>query len=227
MKHFLQTAKDVNLEAGASEYRITKKYVELTQKLEDVLVVTYFIFRDESSFMVALDWEDAFNPIQIEDSDDIENIADTYPALAELIRNTLARDFGHGALVQLEDFDDGSIKWFVVSIAGNLDIRSPEDLFEGRAKEAAETVLSKSIAVLTELNENKFRYGGTMWRGFKKGLLRGFKEVIRVSVRQDLSSLFDSSEIVQPAAPDSVISKKSFEEFFHGAMDERQRRGRP
>ncbi len=224
MKMFLQDLQGSKLQDGVTEYKITKRYIEFTQKLENWLVVTYFIFRDESSFIVALCWDDMFNSLEIKDTDDIENIGDTYPTLAGLIRNTINRNFGRGALIQMEDFDDGSLKWFVISIAGNLEIKSPEDLFEGRAQEAAETVLLRSLEVLGEL-KNKPKLGGTIWRGLKKGMLMGLKDVLSVSLNETFSSIFNMPENYAPAEPESVIKKKSFEEYFNSAMNERRKRG--
>lgn len=226
MKYFLQNTKDAELTEGELHYRITPRYVELTQRKGDLCLVWYLIFRDAYSLIVATCWENMFDSMVIEDDDDISNIRDTYPTQAQVIRNSVGGRFSQGALVQMEDFDDGELKWFVISIAGNINISSADDLFEGRTADASKTVLDKSVTMLLEIQNNKPSYLKTILRGLKKGFISGAKYSIKAHLRHGFADFFDSSSVGdQPVSPDSVIQKRSFEEYMQRIAEERLRRG--
>jgi hypothetical protein len=225
MKYLIQDSDDVKLEDENLNLRLTPSYVEIAQKRESIVLYFYLIFHNNHSLIVATCWDHIFDKMQIEDEDDILNINDSYPSLAKLIRNTISGLFSQGALVRLEDPDDGEIKWFIVSIAGNLVINSGDDLFEGNTKKAIDTVLENSFTILGEFITNKPSYFGTIWRGFKKGLLMGLEQSVRINLKYDLSDLFGESETIStPTDPGTILEKKTFEEYIGDILDERRRR---
>lgn len=226
MQTFIQDANNFNLKNGALTYRLTPRYVEFVQREKSLALVFYMIFRDEHSLIIAACWDHTFDSMQIDDEDDIKNIGDTYPTIAQLIRNTLGKRYSQGALVQMEDFDDGEPKWFVVSVAGNLNLRSADDLFQERIVQVLSIVLDKSTTALLEIQNNKPSYTGTILRGLKKGFMIGLKASIKQSLTHGLADFFDSPmDTDQPVAPDRLIHQKTFEQFVQAIAGERQRRG--
>jgi hypothetical protein len=127
----------------------------------------YIIPRGEHSALIATCWDHAFDPIlEGIDGDAAETISETWPTLAMLLHNGMKELYRDGALILLEDFDDGERKWYVASVAGNISFENAEELLGERTRAVMQVVLQKSIQLMTELNENE----PSAWRAIGKGI---------------------------------------------------------
>ena len=74
------------------------------------------------------------------------------------------------ALIRLEDPDCGEPKWFVASVAGNLNFEKPEEFFGDRTMEVTGLVLEKTNQLLTEIQEKEPSTLRAIGKGLKVGL---------------------------------------------------------
>jgi hypothetical protein len=157
-------------------HKVTNTYVEIEIPLGESLgSVLYIIPRSEHSALIATCWDHVFDEmIENLDEDTFETIVETWPTLAILFHNGVKDLYREGALILLEDFDDGEQKWFVASIAGNIAFESAEELFSERTKEVIQVVLARSMQLFTELQEKE----PSLLRGIGKGIARGIGAAI-------------------------------------------------
>jgi len=169
MRPFIAQRKTANGEEVG--IKTTNSYIECEYHInEEVAYVVYIIRRNENSAWVAASFEDTFDELlRNPDRDTFETIANTYPTLHRLICNGMSNRYQKGGLVVLEDTDYCEKKWFVASIVGNISFKSVEDLCGERMQEAIDLVISTSMELWVELNENK---PNTLWE-FGKGFLKG------------------------------------------------------
>ena len=176
MRFFLDTESGAGLEGDDIKLKTTASYIEVEYSIEDVFLVLYFIPRSSTSFFIATCWDDLFDSIlgQVEDESDLETIVETWPSLAQLLANGIDDKYSGGALIKLEDADTGEPKWFVTSVAGNLDLEREDGLFNERTAEVSQLVLAKSLELFTQLQENK----PSMLRAMGRGLAAGVGAVL-------------------------------------------------
>jgi len=119
-------------------------------------------------------------------------------------KNCLKDKYSEGALIKLEDFDTGDPKWFLASVAGNLDLEDIESIAGERTQETVGLVLNKSIELFQELNEKK----PSMFRQIAKEFSRGFFETLG-SILLDVvvGSLTDTT-------PQRQVVSQDFEDFL-------------
>lgn len=155
MRTFIDERRTSKGEELGSE--VTKTYIELEIPIGDShACVVYIIPRSEHSAFVATCWDHAFDSILEDlDEDTAETISETWPTLATLLNNGVKDLYREGALIVLEDFDDGERKWYCTSIAGNISFENAEKVLSERTNAVLQVVLSKSVQLLTELNENQ------------------------------------------------------------------------
>jgi hypothetical protein len=208
MKYFLQDIGNERIKDRGRFYRITTKYVEVSENVENKLFIYNIIFRDKQSVAIAMCWDKQFESFPIKTEEDIRDVYDTYPAFAQLMHNTTVKQFLGGALVQSKDYDDHEMKYFVVSVAENLDIQSPEELFERQLSYAMNVAFVNSGELLMEfISGRKLNSTGILVRSFVKGMTFGlFSKTANISLQRDLLDLFISSTMQkQPIPPESVF----------------------
>ena len=170
MRPFIDQRKTANGEEVG--IKTTNSYIECEYPAnEDTACIVYIIPRNENSALVATCFEHIFDKLVSNlDEDTSETIAETWPTLAKLLYNGINDLYQEGALVVLEDCDYCENKWFVTSIAGNISFESVEKLFGERMQEALELVISTSMTLWVELNENQPNMLRELVKGFLKGL---------------------------------------------------------
>lgn len=174
MKTFIDQRQTAN--ADGVGIAITKSYIESEQPIdENYSIFAYIIPRDDHSVWVATCFEHVCDELVRESDKQIhEAIADTYPTLANLLKNGIKERYQYGALILMEDSDYCEKKWFVVSIVGNISFNNPEDLLGDRVQQAIELVISQSMTLWIELGENK----PNLFHQFGKGFLKGLGAVV-------------------------------------------------
>lgn len=172
MKFFL--TENLSKETDSPLHKVTNSYIELEFPTDYGAILIYLIARDANSFFVCTCWEHYFDEIitALADLEMIEIINDTYPNFAFFLDNGLNGKFKEGALIRLQDEDYGEEKWFISTIAGNLQkSEGIEDfLNQERIIDSMRTVIKGSLILLKELNENKPNTGKFIWKGVKKGV---------------------------------------------------------
>jgi hypothetical protein len=155
MRPFIDERKTSTQEEVGST--ITNSYIALEWPIDDSRAfVVYLIPRNTHSVFVATCWEHAFDQLlQGIDEDTAETIGETWPTLAALLYNGADDLYREGALILLEDFDDGERKWFLASVVGNISFENVEGLLGERTDAVMQLVAQKSVQLLTELNENE------------------------------------------------------------------------
>lgn len=178
MRPFIAQRKTANGEEVG--IKTTNSYIECEYPInEEVAYVVSIIPRNENSAWVAASFEDTFDELlRNPDRDTFEMIANTYPTLDRLICNGMSDRYQKGGLVVLEDMDYCENKWFVASIVGNISFESVEDLCGERMQEAINLVISTSMELWVELNENK---PNMLWE-FGKGFLKGVGIAVTATV---------------------------------------------
>lgn len=178
MRTFIDTRKTSRGdEPGVS---VTNGYIELEIPVDrSTALVVYVIPRSEHSAFVATCWDRVFDAV-VEDLDDdtAETIVETWPTLATLLGNGATDRYRDGALIRLEDVDDGETKWFVASVAGNISFDSAEEVFGERTQAVIRAVLETSGRLATELNENE----PSALRAIGRGLLAGIGAALGLGV---------------------------------------------
>jgi hypothetical protein len=223
MKYFLQDTGSERIKDRGRFYRITTKYIEVSENVENKIFIYNIIFRDNQSVAIAMCWDKHFESLPIKTEEDIRDAYDTYPTFAQLMHNTTVKQFLGGALVQSKDFDDQEMKYFVVSVAENLDIQSPEELFERQLSYATNVVFVNSGELLMELiSGRKLNSTGIMVRAFVKGMTFGlFSKTTHISLQRDLLDLFVSSTTQkQPILPESVFPENVLNLYVQKANNE-------
>lgn len=89
--------------------------------------------------------------------------------ICQLVAKWIERQISEGALIKLEDIDTGGPKWFIASIAGNLNFDSIEDLLCDQTKQTVDTVIAKTIELYKELSTKSPSKTKAFLRGFLKG----------------------------------------------------------
>jgi hypothetical protein len=153
--------------------RATNAYLEIEQPLtEGNALIFYIAPRSESSVFVLTCWDHAFDDLipQLDDENTAETVAETWPILAQLLMNGIKDRYRDGALIRLEDPDDGETKWFVASIAGNLRLDSPDDLMSEPVMKVVQVVLERTMQLHKELMERAPDQGKMFGRAVKGAL---------------------------------------------------------
>lgn len=187
MEFFISTKLNNSPEAiGDDEFKIipTENYLEVNMQIEDteMFFVFYLIQKSENSLLVLSCWDDTFDEIieNLDDENYLEILTDTWPILTSLLVNGVKDKYSEGALIKLEDLDNGDHKWFLASIAGNINFESFDNLFCDRTISTITTVKEKSIILLNELQTKKpnsiKHIGKGLFKGALLGLLAAFSE---------------------------------------------------
>ncbi len=159
MRFFVDTYSNPELEGQGEgfKYGVTNCYLELEYPVNDYFLVIYYIPRNSNYLVIATCWERAFDEIleNLDNPDYLETISETFPFLSQLLYNGFKEKYSEGALIQLEDFDTGEPKWFLISVSGNVNLENPEQIFGNKTNKVAELVIEKSLELLQELNENE------------------------------------------------------------------------
>ncbi len=173
MRFFLDNASGKNLEGDDEfKYQVTNCYIEFEYKLQDEsFIVVYLIPKDNHSVLIATCWDTTFDDVleNLDDKDYLETVYETWPDIVQLIANGIKDKYSEGALIKLEDFDTGDHKWFLASVAGNLDFEDIESITGERTQETIGLVLKKSIEVFQELTEKKPSAISQIAKGFRRG----------------------------------------------------------
>lgn len=150
----------------------TNNYIELIYTIdESAYFIVNIIPRNNYSAFVATCLGDCFDEVvdNLDDEDYVETLCDTWPIFVNLLKNELKDKYSEGALIKLEDIDTGDPKWFIASIAGNLNFDSIEDLLCDQTKLAVDTVIAKTVELYKELSTKS----PSKTKAFLKGFLKG------------------------------------------------------
>ena len=167
--------------------RATNNYIELIYTINES---TYFIVniipRNNYSAFVTTCLGDCFDKVvdNLDDEDYVETLCDTWPIFVNLLQNGLKDKYSEGALIKLEDIDTGDHKWFIASIAGNLNFDSIEDLLCDQTKQAVDTVITKTVELYNELSTKS----PSKTKAFLKGFLKGAAMVALFALGGDSTS---------------------------------------
>ena len=123
----------------------------------------YLIDRSQTSMFVAICFEHTID--EVLNNYDEDTIIDTWPTLARLLYNGLNDKYKEGALIKLEDLDDGESKWFVASISGNHNLNDMDDVLNERTQETVELVIECSKQLVEELQDKQPSVLRAMGRG--------------------------------------------------------------
>ncbi|MEN6624263.1 MAG: hypothetical protein ABFD50_22290 [Smithella sp.] len=176
MRFFLDSETGEGLHGdGKLKFGVTNCYIEIEICINNSYLVLYYIPKGDHSFFVATCWERLFDDIleNIDDNDYRDTIIHTWPTLAKLLFNGANDKYREGALIKLEDYDDGEPKWFVASVVGNIDIEDISDFVTGKSGEIAKLVIEKSLALYTELNNEKPSTMRSVIKGLTTGIAIG------------------------------------------------------
>lgn len=139
----------------------------------------YLIPRSQTSMFVAMCCDHAFDELLNDiDEDDWDTIVDTWPTLARLLHNGINDKYKEGALIKLEDLDDGENKWFVASISGNHNFNDIDDVLNESTQETVKLVIECSMQLATEMQNNK----PSVFRAMGRGMAQGVAAVIAGSI---------------------------------------------
>lgn len=149
MKSFVD--RRVTTTEGTS-FDFTNCYIQVEMPIDtEMSVFVYIIPKTESSVFVATCWDDAFDKLLTADEDDFETIADTWPTLAALVINATQDKYRECAMIRFADYDDGDQKWFLASVAGNINLDDTEQLLGDRTMEVAKKVIARTTELSNEL----------------------------------------------------------------------------
>lgn len=82
------------------------------------------------------------------------------------------------------DIDTGDHKWFIASVAGNLNFNSLEDLICDQTTQAVDTVISKTLELYNELSTKS----PSKIKAFLKGFIKGAAMLALFTLGGDSSS---------------------------------------
>ena len=201
----------------------TNSYVAVRIAHDQVLMTIYFSFRDSRTALVAACWNNVFDSLPLATTDDLEDLAEDYPIIAALVLNAIAQRYSQCALIRMEDYDNGDMKWFMVTVAGNINADAPDDDTWTRLFEALDRVTTASFGVMNAIQDGPSTLqvvGRSVWRGIKRGL----RDSVKISLEVTLDTVFSSSSSTPPGG---AVHHKTFEQFVGGMMNERARRGLP
>jgi hypothetical protein len=164
MRFFIDAHPGPEMEGDEVRFRATHCYLEMECRLDEGFLVLYFIPRTATSLFVAACWDRTFDPIleNAHDEDYLAAVERTWPTLAELLANGLADRYSTGALIRLEDADTGEPKWFLATVAGNLDLANVADWVGPRTQPAQNLIVQRSLALAAELQNNRSG-SGSFW----------------------------------------------------------------
>ena len=170
MKPFIDDATQSELDINVSNSYIE---LELPQENTKVSLFVYLIPRSESSMFVVTCWDEVFDSIveQFHDEDVIETAAETWPLFARMLGDGIRDKYREGALIRLEDPDDGDTKWYVGTVVGNLSLDDSDGIFTPRMQQGISLVINRSGELLQEMQERQPNWTTGLWKGIKKGML--------------------------------------------------------
>lgn len=173
MRYFIDSTPGPNA-VGDEDlmFRVTNNYFELVYPIDKH---SYFIIniipRNDYSAFVACCLGDCFDEVldNLDDADYRETICDTWPLFARLLQNGVRDKYSEGALIKLEDIDTGDTKWFLASVAGNINFDSIEGLLCDRTMQVVRTVIEKTVELHNELSTKSPSKVKSFFKGFLKG----------------------------------------------------------
>lgn len=182
MKEFMESKDNTKLkEDDRVGIRATRAYVELELARDEFSIHLYFIPKTEHSMFVVANLDHAFDGLEthLQDADMRTVIVETWPRFAQLLVNGMEDRYSQGALIRLEDADDGETKWFVASVLGNIDMSNLEEVFGDQGMRVAGKVMETTLEMMQELNEKEIdkvrAYGRSILSGVLSGIKSGFK----------------------------------------------------
>ena len=190
MKFFLDAESRPGIEE--TYIRPTPAYVELQKHSVDPPGISYIylLFLDEHSLLVAACWLHQFDDWSslLEDRKMGKHyfrlIKDTYPTVGQLLDNAVNARYSGGALINIEDPDDGERKWVIGTVVGNVAFRSEEEfmslLDSERMMEAFVTVLGSSFVAVEEMTTRSIPWTSSA-RLFGHGFLQGYRDALPLS----------------------------------------------
>lgn len=152
--------------------RATNNYFELIYTIDkSTYLIINIIPRNDYSAFVATCLGDGFDEVleNFDDEDYVETVCDTWPLFVKLLNNGLKDKYSEGALIKLEDIDTGDRKWFLASVAGNINFDSLEDLLCEQTMQAVRTVIKRTGELYNELSSKSPSKTKAFFRGFLKG----------------------------------------------------------
>jgi len=161
MKFFMHSHRRSGLTIigdGSARVKFTNKYVQVEipapeYPRNDLFLTCYLIIRDANSVYVSACLKNKFDGFF--DDYSKSTLKNTWPTLYKLAKNGIDKKFSKGALNQLEDNDTGELKWFVLSVVGNIDFNNENLLLNPKINKAMDLVLFKSVKMLMEMESNR------------------------------------------------------------------------
>lgn len=177
MRYFMDSVPGQNVigDNDSLMFRSTNNYFELIYPIdESSYIVVNVIPRNDYSCFVATCFDDGFDEVveNLNDDDYAEVVCDTWPLFAQLLQNGARDKYSQGALIKLEDFDTGDVKWFLASVAGNLSFDDLGSLLSSEQMEnAIKVVLDKTADLCNELTTKTPSNVKYFFKGMGQGLL--------------------------------------------------------
>lgn len=179
MKFFIDLHRASGLMGdGPIRAKFTNKYIQVEVPAPeyphgDLFLTSYLIIRDANSVYVSACLGNKFDGFF--DDYSKSTIKNTWPTLYELAINGIDKKFSKGALNKLEDNDTGELKWFALSVVGNLDLNNENLLINPRINQAMNLVLFKSVKMLLEMESDRPAFARRLFDGISSGLIKGMR----------------------------------------------------
>lgn len=164
--------------------RVTNSYFELEyfDKKARESTFVYLLPRCDKSLWVVANWETVFDFVLHRSEQELGLIRERFPVLGELIHNGIRDKYGKGALIRLEDPDEGETKWFIAGVAGNLDLEKDDIWSAPQLHQALKRVHEACGQLSQEMASLSSDQPDDDWTEIKRGFLRGVGKVAAVTL---------------------------------------------
>jgi hypothetical protein len=200
--------------------KTTPAYTVIKTPHDDILETVYLIPHDPRTVIVAACWNNTFGDFDVTSADEVEDLVEDFPAIGQLIVNSLTQTYSEAALLQMPDLDTGDLKWFVITIVGNLNTKRPGKITRQRLAAAIDRVISASYEAVEALEHQPSTATMVMrgvWRALKRALLDSVEITLEVTIDDMVGGTATGM------AP-GLSNRKTFERFVSDIMAERERR---
>ena len=157
--------------------QMTKCYAQVEiPKNDELSFFVYIIPKTDDAYYVAISLDDYLESFFENYDEDLYDVyAATWPTLITLLSNGVKEKYSEGAIITLVDEDCGENKQFIVTVVGNVDFDTPDDIDSEKFVNAIALVIPKAVSLFREITENKPSTWKTFFAGAKQGVFEGIK----------------------------------------------------
>lgn len=167
-------------------------YCEITIKMSTdfcCYFVLYLIPKDDYSFYLCTYWEDSLDFMLDASNDTHWIVAKTWPTLYSLLQNGSKDRYSEGAMIRMNNYDNGNVEWFLTTTINGEDIAAAinSDVF----LEKVAFVKDLTLQICDELEKEPDKKT-LAWEGIKQGANEATKEYLRNSIEDNFTKLIGS-----------------------------------